>query len=110
LEGKFTITAAPLPSQPQKDWNDEFDDIDDTMAHQELLQLQQFLGLVAPKDGKLVEDVVFVCIDCEAFESDHDKITEIGMLRIPSRTWRQKLIVQVYLFSTPAWSRMSTLE
>jgi hypothetical protein len=85
LDGKFTTTVAPLPTQPQTDWNDEIDEIDDVMAHQELFQLQQFLGLVTPKDGKPVEDVVFVCIDCEAFELDHNKITEIGMSGLPSR-------------------------
>lgn len=50
------------------------------MAQQQLTQLQQSLGLVAPKNGKPIKDVVFVCIDIEAFESDQSKITEIGML------------------------------
>lgn len=82
LDGKFTIAVTPTHRQPQTDWNEEFDEVDDAMAHQELFQLQQFLGLVTPKDGKPVEDVVFVCIDCEAFEMDHNKITEIGMLNL----------------------------
>lgn len=68
--------------QPQTDWNDEVDEADDTMALQELSQLQQLLGLAEPKSGKPVEDVVFVCIDCEAFEFDQNKITEIGMWTI----------------------------
>lgn len=68
--------------QPQTDWNDEVDEADDTMAQQELSQLQQLLGLAESKSGKPVEDVIFVCIDCEAFEFDQNKITEIGMLTI----------------------------
>lgn len=79
MDGKFTTTDTPLQVQPQKDWNDEVDEADDAMAHQELSQLQQFLGLVEPKNGKPVEDVIFVCIDCEAFEFDQSIITEIGM-------------------------------
>lgn len=79
MDGKFTTADSPLQVQPQKDWNDEVDEADDAMAHQELSQLQQFLGLVEPKNGKPVEDVVFLCIDCEAFEFDQSKITEIGM-------------------------------
>jgi hypothetical protein len=79
VDGKFTTTETSLQVQPQKDWNDEVDEADDAMAHQELSQLQQFLGLVAPKNDKLVEDVIFVCIDCEAFEFDQSIITEIGM-------------------------------
>jgi FKBP-type peptidyl-prolyl cis-trans isomerase (trigger factor) len=78
VDGKFPVANDPLPPQPQPDWNDEIDEIDDAMAHQELSQLQQFLGLVTPKDGKPVQDVTFVSIDCEAFEFDHNKITEIG--------------------------------
>jgi hypothetical protein len=78
-DGKFTVSDTPPPSQPQLDWNDEVDDTHMIMANQELTQLQQFLGLVAPKNGKPVQDVVFVCIDCEAFELDQSKITEIGM-------------------------------
>jgi len=84
VDGKFTNLITPLQTQPQIDWNEEVDDVDDdVMAHQELSQLQQFLGLVAPKNDKPVKDVVFVCIDCEAFEHDHNKITEIGTLRNP---------------------------
>ena len=79
MDGKFTTAETPLQVQPQTDWNEEVDDADDSMAHQELSQLQQFLGLVTPKNGKPLEDVVFVCIDCEAFEFDQNKITEIGM-------------------------------
>jgi hypothetical protein len=79
VDGKFTTTETPLQVQPQKDWNDEVDEADDAMAHQELSRLQQFLGLVEPKNGKPTEDVIFVCIDCEAFEFDQSIITEIGM-------------------------------
>jgi len=49
----------------------------DTMAQQELIQLQKLLGLVESKHP--VKDVFFVCIDCEAWEHDQTKITEIGM-------------------------------
>jgi hypothetical protein len=86
VDGKFTTGESPLKVQPQTDWNDEVDDADDTMAHQELSQLQQFLGLTEPKNGKPVEDVVFVCIDCEAFEFDQNKITEIGMPQMNFKT------------------------
>jgi hypothetical protein len=79
VDGKLTTAETALKVQPRTDWNDEVDEADDTMAHQELSQLQQFLGLAEPKDGKPNEDVVFVCIDCEAFEFDQSKITEIGM-------------------------------
>jgi hypothetical protein len=79
VDGKFIVPDTSAPPQPQPDWNDEVDDVDVIMASQELTQLQQFLGLVAPKNGKPVHDVVFVCIDCEAFELDQSKITEIGM-------------------------------
>lgn len=79
MDGKFTTAEAPLQVQPQTDWNDEVDEADDTMAHQELSQLQQLLGLAEPKNDKPVEDAVFVCIDCEAFEFDQNLITEIGM-------------------------------
>ena len=82
VDGKSTTLEAPLKVQPQTDWNEEVDEADDAMAHQELSQLQQFLGLAEPKNGKPVQDVVFVCIDCEAFEFDQNKITEIGMSRI----------------------------
>ena len=47
------------------------------MAQQELIQLQKLLGLVESKHP--VKDVFFVCIDCEAWEHDQTKITEIGM-------------------------------
>jgi hypothetical protein len=87
-DGKFTVsdtTSLPLPPpQPQLDWNDEVDEVAVIMANQELTQLQQFLGLVAPKNGKPVQDVVFVCIDCEAFELDQNKITEIGTSKVQS--------------------------
>ena len=84
MDGKLTTAETPLKVQPQTDWNDEVDETDDAMAHQELSQLQQFLGLTEPKNGKPVEDVVFVCIDCEAFEFDQSKITEIGVSRLLS--------------------------
>lgn len=102
VDGKSITPETPLQVQPQKDWNDEVDEADDAMAHQELSQLQQLLGLVEPKNGKLVEDVVFVCIDCEAFEFDQSRITEIGMPEIHLENGRQKLTVQVFPFSTPA--------
>ena len=79
VDGKLTTAETASKVQPQTDWNEEVDEADDAMAHQELSQLQRFLGLAEPKNGKPVEDVVFVCIDCEAFEFDQSKITEIGM-------------------------------
>lgn len=56
---------------------EELEEID-TMAQQELTQLQKLLGLV--ESTPPVKDVFFVCIDCEAFEHDQTKITEIGTL------------------------------
>lgn len=55
-------------------------DIDDDMAQikAEVVQLQQLLGLVPPTKNKPVKDVTFICIDCEAFEHNQKKITEIG--------------------------------
>ena len=79
MDDKLTTAETASKVQLQTDWNEEVDEADDAMAHQELSQLQRFLGLAEPKNGKPVEDVVFVCIDCEAFEFDQSKITEIGM-------------------------------
>lgn len=75
VDGRLVLSNTSIPLQPQPDLSEE---IDENMASQELTQLQQLLGLITPKNGKPAEDVVFVCIDCEAFESDHSKITEIG--------------------------------
>jgi predicted N-acetyltransferase YhbS len=75
VDGKAKIRHIQLEPQPKPDWDEE---VENVMAQQELTRLQQSLGLVAPKNGKPVEDVVFVCIDIEAFESDQSKITEIG--------------------------------
>lgn len=42
--------------------------------------LQQMLGLVPQEDtSRQLQDVVFVCIDCEAYEFDHMKVTEVGV-------------------------------
>lgn len=45
--------------------------------------LQRMLGLAPQRpqreDLERLKDVVFVCIDCEAFEFDHEKIMEIGV-------------------------------
>lgn len=84
-DDKSTTAKTPLKVQPQKDWNEEVDEADDAMAHQELSHIQQLLGLAESKNAKPVQDVVFVCIDCEAFELDQSKITEIGMSRLCSR-------------------------
>ena len=43
----------------------------------EVKQLQQLLGLVPSE--KAIKDVIFVCIDCEAFEFNQKQITEIGV-------------------------------
>lgn len=58
----------------QPDWADELDRM--AQRRLDLLQLQQILGL-APSQ-RPVQDVVFVCIDCEAYEFDQTKVTEIG--------------------------------
>lgn len=73
-------TVAAVPSQQatvQSIFCDEVEE-DERMAQQELTHLQKLLGLVESKHP--VKDVFFVCIDCEAFEHDQTKITEIGML------------------------------
>lgn len=46
----------------------------------EVKDLQQLLGLVPPTGKRPMKDVIFVCIDCEAYEHAQHKITEIGML------------------------------
>jgi hypothetical protein len=66
---------------------DEEDEEDFTMAQQEVTQLQKLLGLVESKNP--VKDVFFVCIDCEAFEHDQTKITEIGISSLPPDLSRQ---------------------
>lgn len=58
-------------------------------AKSELKLLQQILGLLP--DAELaanLQDAVFVCIDCEAFEADHEKVTEIGVAVLDTRTIR----------------------
>ncbi|KAK3708424.1 hypothetical protein LTR37_011520 [Vermiconidia calcicola] len=55
-------------------------------ARRELVLAQQILRLSS--DGNLdtnLQDAVFVCIDCEAFEHDHSKITEIGVAILDTR-------------------------
>ena len=49
-------------------------------ANKELTLLQKVLGLL-PRDDLTsnLRDVVFICIDCEAFEFVQSKITEIGV-------------------------------
>lgn len=48
--------------------------------------VQQMLGL-RPQDGLdgKLKDAVFVCIDCEAYEKAHDRITEIGVAVFDTR-------------------------
>lgn len=42
--------------------------------------LQQLVGLIPPQDDSTqLQNVVFVCIDCEAFEWDAKKVTEVGV-------------------------------
>jgi hypothetical protein len=65
----------------------EVDEEDFKMAQQEVTQLQKLLGLVESKHP--VKDVFFVCIDCEAFEHDQTKITEIGISSLPPDLSRQ---------------------
>ena len=72
-------TVAAVPSQQatvQSIFCDEVEE-DERMAQQELTHLQKLLGLVESKHP--VKDVFFVCIDCEAWEHDQTKITEIGL-------------------------------
>jgi hypothetical protein len=78
--------VAVVPSQEvniQPVYTDKAKEIEevDTMAQQELTQLQKLLGLVESKNP--VKDVFFVCVDCEAFEHDQTKITEIGISFLP---------------------------
>lgn len=56
------------------------------MAKAELEFLQQLLGLhPGPRRGACNEDPVLVCIDCEAWEEDHSKITELGIAVLDPR-------------------------
>lgn len=56
------------------------------MANTELSFLQQLLNLKpnVELDGDYI-DAVLVCIDCEAWEDDHSKITEIGIAVLDPR-------------------------
>ena len=58
-------------------------------ARNELKLLQQILGLI-PKDKpeQKLKDATFVCIDCEAFEDDQTKVTEIGVAVLDTRDIR----------------------
>lgn len=49
-----------------------------TQVKAEVRRLQQMLGL-AEGISKDLEDAVFICIDCEAYERAQDLITEIGV-------------------------------
>ncbi|KAM0723441.1 hypothetical protein Q7P37_000427 [Cladosporium fusiforme] len=65
----------------------ELQDLEEmAQAKAEVVQLQQLLGLVPPAKNKPVKDVIFVSIDCEAFEHDQNKITEIGVSILDSRS------------------------
>ncbi|KAK5124911.1 hypothetical protein LTR85_001101 [Meristemomyces frigidus] len=58
------------------------------MAHHQaqLKLLQQMLSLVPNSGSKqVINDAVFVCIDCEAFEHAQQKITEIGIAVLDTR-------------------------
>ena len=48
-------------------------------ASHELSLVQQVLGLTREPRPVDLQNVVFVCIDIEAFESEQDKVTEIGV-------------------------------
>ncbi|KAM0698982.1 hypothetical protein Q7P36_001026 [Cladosporium allicinum] len=79
-------TVAAVPSQHatvQSISSDEVEE-DEKMAQQELTHLQKLLGLVESRHP--VKDVFFVCVDCEAFEHDQTKITEIGISILDSRS------------------------
>lgn len=52
----------------------------------ELVLVQQMLGLLPSAGSKqFIEDAVFVCIDCEAFEHAQKKITEVGIAVLDTR-------------------------
>lgn len=72
-----TVTVPSQELRIRVHWSSEAEaEGTDIMAQQELTQLQKLLGLVESKNP--VKDVFFVCIDCEAWEHDQTKITEIG--------------------------------
>ncbi|GAB7359629.1 hypothetical protein MBLNU230_g6812t1 [Neophaeotheca triangularis] len=50
----------------------------------DLSYIAQILGLTR-KVNELPQDPVFVCIDCEAYQWDQDKVTEIGIAVLDSR-------------------------
>jgi DNA polymerase III epsilon subunit-like protein len=57
-----------------------------TPAMLALRSVQRMLGLVPASDPKNeLEEPVFVCIDCEAFEHAHNKITEVGVAVLDTR-------------------------
>jgi hypothetical protein len=73
-----TVVVSNQEVQARLVYNEEVEEEEDLkMAQQEVTQLQKLLGLVESKNP--VKDVFFVCIDCEAFEHDQTKITEIGI-------------------------------
>jgi hypothetical protein len=74
---RCTVAVPSQEATVQSITSDEVEEVDE-MAQQELTHLQKLLGLVESKHP--VKDVFFVCVDCEAFEHDQTKITEIGML------------------------------
>ncbi|RMY15246.1 hypothetical protein D0867_06888 [Hortaea werneckii] len=60
----------------------------------DLEAVQQMLGLqpntTSPKGSPApIKDPIFVCIDCEAFEHNHSKITEIGVAVLDTRETSQ---------------------
>lgn len=62
--------------------------ITQSMAHaqSQLRLLQQMLGLTPSSGSKqMINEPVFVCIDCEAFEHAQQKITEIGIAVLDTR-------------------------
>ncbi|TKA26874.1 hypothetical protein B0A50_04320 [Salinomyces thailandicus] len=61
-------------------------DVANQASQQQLRAVQQMLGLMPDSTSKRpLPDVVFICIDCEAFEHSQSQITEIGVAVLDTR-------------------------
>ncbi|KAH9810760.1 hypothetical protein Tdes44962_MAKER05991 [Teratosphaeria destructans] len=58
-----------------------------TSGRQEITLLQNLLGITPAGTAQTapIAAPVFICIDCEAFEHDHSKVTEVGVAVLDCR-------------------------
>lgn len=70
----------PEVSQDSKLEPDESEEMSETTPRADLEILQGILGLREKADNKeRWDNVVLVCVDCEAYENDPRKVTEVGI-------------------------------